>query len=60
MKSNLSESGGSLGAEDLAGAGLGDAMGQREAEILREELADVGTLDILSLLELDDAENLQT
>lgn len=33
-------------------------MGEREAEVLGEELADVGALDILSLLELDNAENL--
>lgn len=33
-------------------------MGEREAEVFGEELADVRALDILGLLELDDAENL--
>lgn len=33
-------------------------MGEGEAEILGEELADVGALDVLGLLDLDNAENL--
>lgn len=33
-------------------------MGEREAQVLGEELPDVGSLDILGLLDLDDAENL--
>ena len=33
-------------------------MGEREGEILRDQLLDVRTLDVLSLLELDDFENL--
>lgn len=33
-------------------------MGQREAQVLGEELLDVGTLDIVGLLKLDDAEDL--
>jgi hypothetical protein len=32
-------------------------VGEREAEVLGEELADVGALDVLGLLELDDTEN---
>lgn len=33
-------------------------MGQREAQVLGQELLDVGALDIVGLLELDDAEDL--
>lgn len=33
-------------------------MGERELEILGDQLADVRTLDVLGLLDLDDAENL--
>ena len=33
-------------------------MGERELEVLGDELLDVGPLDVLGLLELDDAENL--
>lgn len=33
-------------------------MGQREGEVLGEELLDVGALDIVGLLELDDTEDL--
>lgn len=32
-------------------------MGEREAQVLGEELPDVGALDILGLLDFDDAEN---
>lgn len=55
----LSESRGALGAEELLGAGARDAVGEGELEVLGEELLDVGPLDVLGLLELDDAENLQ-
>lgn len=34
-------------------------MGEREGEVLGDELLDVGALDVLSLLDLDDAENLK-
>lgn len=54
----LSESGWSLRAEHLLGVLLGDSVGEREAQALLSELADVGSLDILGLLELDDAEDL--
>lgn len=33
-------------------------MGERELEVLGDELADVRALDVLGLLELDDAEDL--
>lgn len=33
-------------------------MGQREAQVLGQKLLDVGALDIVGLLELDDAEDL--
>lgn len=33
-------------------------MGQREAQVLGQKLLDVGTLDVVGLLELDDAEDL--
>lgn len=33
-------------------------MGQGEAQVLGQELLDVGALDIVGLLELDDAEDL--
>jgi hypothetical protein len=57
-ENNLSESRGSLGAEDLAGADLADAVGERELQVLGDQLADVRALDVLALLDLDDAENL--
>lgn len=34
-------------------------MGQREGQVLGEELLDVGALDIVGLLELDNAEDLE-
>lgn len=56
---SLSKGRGSVGAEDLLGVLLGDAVGEGELEVLGEELADVGTLDVLGLLELDNAEDLE-
>lgn len=35
-------------------------MGEREAEVLGDELADVRALDVLGLLDLDDTEDLIT
>jgi hypothetical protein len=35
-------------------------MRKRELEVLRDELADVGTADVVGLLDLDDLEDLQT
>lgn len=55
---NLGESRRAGGGEDLLLADLGDTVGQREAEVLAEELLDVRTLDIVGLLELDDTEDL--
>lgn len=58
IKNTLSKSRGSLRAEQLLAADLANAVGQGEAKIFREELLDVGALDIIALLEFDDAENL--
>lgn len=55
----LSESRRALGAEELLGVVLRDAVGEGELEVLDEELLDVRPLDVLGLLELDDAENLR-
>lgn len=57
-RTNLSKSRWAGGGEDLLGVDLGDAVGQREGQVLGEELLDVGALDIVALLKLDDAENL--
>lgn len=53
----LSKGGGALGAEDLLARGLGDAVGERELEVLLEELLDVGALDVVGLLDLNNAED---
>jgi hypothetical protein len=45
-------------AEHLLRAVLGDAVGERERELLGGELLDVGALDIFGLLQLNDAQNL--
>jgi len=47
-----------LRTEDLLGADLGNAVGERERESLGDKLLDVRALDILCLLDLDDTENL--
>ena len=44
---------------DEGRARLGDAVRERELEARREELLDVRATDILALLDLDNAENLQ-
>lgn len=44
--------------EDLLGSGLGHTVRQRELEVLLDELLQVGALDVGSLLDLDDLENL--
>ena len=54
----LVESRWTLGGEDLLAGGLGDAMWEWELEVLGEELLDVWALDIISLLELNDLEDL--
>lgn len=58
MKTPLRERGWSGSAEDLLVADLGLAVRQREGQVLAEELLDVGALDIIGLLELDDTEDL--
>ena len=55
----LSESRRALGAEELLGAVARDTVGEGELEVLGDELLDVRPLDVLGLLELDDAENLE-
>jgi hypothetical protein len=55
---HLSESGWSLRAEQLLGAGLGDAVGERELQALGNQLLDVGALDVGSLLDLNNTEDL--
>jgi hypothetical protein len=57
-KNTLSESTGSLGAEDLRRVLLGDTVREGERQVLGNELPDVRALDVLGLLELDNAENL--
>jgi len=54
----LSKSGRALGAEDLLVADLGDTVGEREGEVLGDELLDVGALDVIGLLDLNNAEDL--
>jgi len=47
-----------VGSEDLLGALLGDAVRKGELEASLDELLDVGTLDVGSLLNLDNLEDL--
>jgi hypothetical protein len=58
MKPHLSNGGRARRAEQLGVAALGDAVGEREGKVLGDELLDVGALDILGLLDLDNAEDL--
>ncbi len=46
------------GGEDGGSSSLGDAMWKWELEVLGEELLDIRALDVLSLLELNDLEDL--
>jgi hypothetical protein len=48
----------SLSSKDFGAGCLGNAVGKREFEILGEELLDVRALDVFSLLEFDDLEDL--
>ena len=57
-KTTLSKRRGPLRKEDLLRRGLGDAVGEREGQVLGDQLLDVWSLDVLTLLELDDAEDL--
>lgn len=54
----LVEGGWTLGGEDSGTGSLGDAVWEWELEVLGKELLDVWALDVLSLLELDDLEDL--
>lgn len=54
-----SKSGWALRTEDLLVAYLGDTVRERERKFLGDELLDIGALDVLRLLKLDNAENLQ-
>lgn len=48
-----------MSGEDLLAGGLGDTVGQRELEVLGEELLDVRAADLVGLLDLDDLDDLQ-
>src|SRR4051794_37958702 len=48
----------SASGEDLLASSLGNAVREGEFEILGKELLDVRALDIISLLELEDLEDL--
>ena len=54
----LVEGGWTLGGEDSGSSGLGDAVWKWELEVLGKELLDVWALDVISLLELNDLEDL--
>ena len=56
---HLVESRRPVGSEDLLAALLGGvAVGQRELEVLGEELLEVGAADVVGLLDLDDLQDL--
>lgn len=55
----LSEGGRSLRAEHLLAASLGNTVREREAQALLKELLDIGALDVLGLLDLNNTENLR-
>lgn len=54
----LRKSSWSVGGEELLRGGLRDAVGERESEIFGEELFDVRPLDVGSLLDFNDFEDL--
>lgn len=56
MKILLVESGRALGSIDTKR--LGTTVGKREAEVARDELLDVGTADVLCLLDLSHLQDL--
>ncbi len=56
--SPLSKSRRPLRAEDLLCGDLRNTVGQGELQVLGDELLDVGTLDVISLLQLDDTQDL--
>jgi hypothetical protein len=58
QRSNLEERRWSFCSEDLLGAGRGNAMGEWEFEVLLDELLDVWTADICSLLDLYNLQDL--
>lgn len=47
-----------MGSEDLLARLLVDAVGQRELEVLGEELLDVWSAEVIGLLDLNDLEDL--
>lgn len=55
---NLCECGRAGGAEDLLVADTGNTVGKRERETLGDELSDVRALDVVNLLDLDNAQDL--
>lgn len=57
--SHLSKGRGTAVGEQLL-AGLDRAVGQRELEVLLDELLDVGAADAVDVVDLDDLEDLQT
>jgi len=58
ITNSLGESSRAPGAPEFLSAGLGHAVREREAEALGDQLLDVGALDVLGLLDLNDTENL--
>lgn len=57
-RKRLEESRRPVSREDLLGGRLVDAVGERELEVLDEELLDVRAADVGGLLDLDDLEDL--
>lgn len=57
--SHLRESGWARVGVQLLSGKLGGAVGQRELEVLGEELLDVGAADGVGLLDLNDLEDLR-
>lgn len=60
MKTHLSKRGRARRAEDLLGGDLGDTVGEGEGEVLGDQLLEVGALDVLGLLDLDNTEDLHS
>ena len=58
MRQVSGESGRSVGGKELLRCSLGDTVGQRELEVLGEELFDIWTPNIHRLFDFDDFEDL--
>jgi hypothetical protein len=58
-ETRLEESGWAGGGEDLLSGLLVNAVGQRELEVLDEELLHVRSADVVGLLDLNDLEDLK-